>query len=112
MNVVLEGTHRHWQLPNLKLFAINAMRKLAEGLTGLLARRACDWYIRRKTEGRQHIEINDHGTIVILCPISDEGRSQFVGNSGDSEPGGIYICEPRMAQEILQPAARGLLSWQ
>ena len=31
---------------------------------------------------------------------------------GEPEPGGIYTCEPRMAQDILQAAARDLLSWQ
>lgn len=51
------------------------------------------------TEGWQHIEINNHGTIVVLRPISDEGRSWFADNVGDPEPGGIYTCEPRMAQE-------------
>jgi hypothetical protein len=30
----------------------------------------------------------------------------------DPEPGGIYTCEPRMAQDILQAAARDLLSMQ
>ena len=64
------------------------------------------------TEGWQHIEINNYGTIVVLRPISDEGRSWFEDNVGDPEPGGIYTCEPRMAQDILQAAARDLLSWQ
>ena len=64
------------------------------------------------TEGWQHIEINNYGTIVVLRPISDEGRSWFADNVGDPEPGGIYTCEPRMAQDILQAAARDLLSWQ
>ena len=60
----------------------------------------------------QHIEINNHGTIVVLRPISDEGRQWFEANVGDPEPGGIYTCEPRMAQDILQAAARDLLSMQ
>ena len=50
----------------------------------------------------QHIEINNHGTIVVLSPISDEGRQWFEDNVGEPEPGGIYTCEPRMAQAILQ----------
>jgi hypothetical protein len=29
------------------------------------------------TGGWKHIEINDHGTIVVLRPISDEGREWF-----------------------------------
>jgi hypothetical protein len=64
------------------------------------------------SEGWQHIEINDHGTIVVLRPISDEGRDWFAEHVGEPEPGGIYTCEPRMAQGILQAAARDLLSWQ
>ena len=64
------------------------------------------------SEGWQHIEINDHGTIVVLRPISDEGRAWLEDNVGEPEPGGIYTCEPRMAQDILQAAARDLLSWQ
>ena len=57
------------------------------------------------TQGWQHIEIKDYGTIVVLRPISDEGRSWLEDNGGDPVPGGIYICEPRMAQDILQAAA-------
>ena len=60
----------------------------------------------------QHIEISNHGTIVVLRPISDEGRQRFEDNVGEPEPGGIYTCEPRMAQDILQAAARDLLSMQ
>ena len=60
----------------------------------------------------QHIEINNHGIIVVLRPISDEGRQWFEDNVGEPEPGGIYTCEPRMAQDILQAAARDLLSMQ
>jgi hypothetical protein len=52
------------------------------------------------SEGWQHIEINDHGTIVVLRPISDEGRAWFEDNVGEPEPGGIYTCEPRMAQDM------------
>ena len=44
--------------------------------------------------------------------ISDEGRQWFEDNVGEPEPGGIYTCEPRMAQDILQAAARDLLSMQ
>jgi len=53
------------------------------------------------SEGWQHIEINDHGTIVVLRPISDEGRDWFAEHVGEPEPGGIYTCEPRMAQGLL-----------
>ena len=60
----------------------------------------------------QHIEIRDHGTVVILRPISDAGRDWLVENVGEPEPGGVYTCEPRMARDILQAAARDLLSWQ
>jgi virulence-associated protein VagC len=60
----------------------------------------------------QHIEIHNHGTIVVLRPISDEGRDWLSENVGEPEPGGIYTCEPRMAQDILQAAARDLLSMQ
>jgi hypothetical protein len=59
----------------------------------------------------QHIEINDHGSIVVLRPISDEGLEWFEHNVGKPEPGGIYTCEPRMAQDILRAAAHDLLSW-
>jgi len=68
--------------------------------------------LNRDKTNWQHIEINDHGTIVVLRPISDEGRQWFEDNVGDPEPGGIYTCEPRMAQDILQAAARDLLSMQ
>lgn len=64
------------------------------------------------SEGWRHIEIDDHGTIVMLRPISDEARRWFSEHVGEAEAGGIYSCEPRMAQDILQAAARGLLSWQ
>jgi len=64
------------------------------------------------SEGWQHIEINDHGTIVVLRPISDEGRGWFEEHGGRAGAGRIYTCEPRMAQDILQAAARDLLSWQ
>lgn len=60
----------------------------------------------------QHNEINNHGTIVVLRPISDERRQWFEDNVGETERGGIYTCEPRMAQDILQAAARDLLSMQ
>ncbi|MCB6180192.1 hypothetical protein LHP98_18925 [Rhodobacter sp. Har01] len=60
----------------------------------------------------QHIEIINHGTIVVLRPISDEGRKWLAENVGVPGPGGVYSCEPRMAQDILQAAARDLLSWQ
>ena len=50
------------------------------------------------SDGWQHIEISDHGTIVVLRPISDEGRAWFEDNVGEAEPGGIYTCEPRMAR--------------
>jgi hypothetical protein len=64
------------------------------------------------SEGWQHIEITDHGTIVVLRPVSDAGRDWLAENVGAPEAGGIYTCEPRMAQDILQAAARDLLSWQ
>ena len=32
------------------------------------------------SDGWQHIEINYHGTIVVLRPISDEGRAWFEDN--------------------------------
>jgi hypothetical protein len=44
--------------------------------------------------------------------VPDEGQEWFEDNVGDPKPGGIYTCEPRMAQDILQAAARDLLSWQ
>lgn len=62
------------------------------------------------SDGWQHIEINDHGTVVILRPISDAVRDWLEEHVGGPEPGGVYTCEPRMAQDILQAAARGLLS--
>ena len=62
------------------------------------------------SEGWQHVEINDHGTVVILRPISDAGREWFAAHVGEPEPGGVYTCEPRMARDILQAAARDLLS--
>jgi hypothetical protein len=37
----------------------------------------------------QHIEINNHGTIVVLRPISDEGRQWFEDNVGEPEPGRV-----------------------
>ena len=64
------------------------------------------------SEGWRHIAIDDHGTIVVLRPVSDEGRAWLEAHVGEAEPGGIYTCEPRMAQDILQAAARDLLSWQ
>jgi hypothetical protein len=60
----------------------------------------------------RHIEINDQGTVVILRPISDAGRAWLEQHVGEPEPGGVYTCEPRMARDILQAAARDLLSWQ
>jgi hypothetical protein len=36
----------------------------------------------------------------------------FDEHVGEPDPGGVYTCEPRMAQDILQAAARDLLSWQ
>lgn len=62
--------------------------------------------------GWQHIEIIDHGTIVVLRPFSDEELAWFEANVGPPDRGGIYTCEPRQAQDILQAAARDLLSWQ
>ena len=64
------------------------------------------------SERWQHIEITDHGTIVVLRPISDEGRTRLEEHVGEPGPGGVYSCEPRMAQDILQAAAPDLLSWQ
>ena len=61
---------------------------------------------------RRLIENKNHRALLVLRPISDEGRQWFEDNVGDPEPGGIYTCEPRMAQDILQAAARDLLSMQ
>lgn len=44
--------------------------------------------------------------------ISDAARAWLAQHVGAPEQGGIYTCEPRMAQDILQAAARDLLSWQ
>ena len=60
----------------------------------------------------QHIEINIYGIIVVLRPISDEGRQWFEEYVGEPEPAGIYTCEPRMAQDILQAAVHDLMSMQ
>ena len=49
---------------------------------------------------------------MVLCPISDKGSAWFEDNVGEPEPGRIYTCEPRLAQDILHAAARDLLSWQ
>jgi hypothetical protein len=64
------------------------------------------------SDGWQHIEITDHGTIVVLRPFTDEAIEWFEANVGDSGPGGIYTCEPRQAQDILRGAAQALLTWQ
>ncbi len=64
------------------------------------------------SEGWQHIEITDHGTIVVLRPVSDEGRAWLEEHVGEPGPGGVYSCEPRTARDILQAAAHDLLSWQ
>ena len=48
---------------------------------------------------------------MILRPISDAARDWLGENVGEPEPGGIYTCEPRMARDILQAAARELLTW-
>ena len=48
--------------------------------------------------------------MIILRPISDAARDWLAEHVGEPEPGGIYTCEPRMAQDILQVAARDLLS--
>ncbi len=45
---------------------------------------------------------------MVLRPISDEGRQWFEDNVGEPEPGGIYTCEPRMAQDILQAVTRAI----
>lgn len=60
----------------------------------------------------RHIAIDDHGTVVILRPISDAARDWLAEHVGEPGPGGVYTCEPRMAQDILRAAARELLSWQ
>ncbi|MFP5481491.1 MAG: hypothetical protein ACLGIE_17660 [Alphaproteobacteria bacterium] len=57
------------------------------------------------SEGWQHIEINDHGTVVVLRPISDEGRAWFEDNVGEPEPGGIYHL--RAADGAGHPAGGG-----
>ena len=64
------------------------------------------------TDGWQHIEIIDHGTVVCLRPFSDEALDWFAENVGEPGPGGIYNCEPRQAQDILRAAAQALLNWQ
>lgn len=66
----------------------------------------------RMAQGWQHIEIINHGTIVILRPISDPAREWLETHVGAPEAGGIYRCDPRMAQDILQAAAQDLLTWQ
>lgn len=63
------------------------------------------------SEGWKHIEISNHGTVVVLRPISDAAREWLGENVGEPEPGGIYTCEPRMARDILQAAVRELLTW-
>ncbi|MGQ0565605.1 MAG: hypothetical protein ACT4OK_11110 [Gemmobacter sp.] len=42
------------------------------------------------TDGWQHIEIIDHGTVVCLRPFSDEALDWFAENVGESGPGGLY----------------------
>jgi hypothetical protein len=64
------------------------------------------------SEEWRHIEIHDHGTVVILRPISDAARDWLVEHVGEPGSGGVYTCEPRMARDILQAAAAELLSWQ
>ena len=64
------------------------------------------------SEGWQHIEVDDHGPIVILRPVSDEARTWLWENVGEPQPGGTYTCDPRMARDILQAAAHALLTWQ
>lgn len=64
------------------------------------------------SEGWQHIEIADHGTFVVLRPFSPEAVTWFEENVGPPEAGGIYTCEPRLAQDILRGAAQALLNWQ
>jgi hypothetical protein len=48
----------------------------------------------------------------LLRRLFERLRGWFEEHVGEPEPGGIYTCEPRMAQDILQAAARDLLSWQ
>lgn len=62
------------------------------------------------TEGWRHIQIDDHGTVVILRPVSDTARDWLEENVGAPGEGGVWRCEPRMAQDILQAAARALLT--
>jgi hypothetical protein len=64
------------------------------------------------TEAWRHIEVLNHGSVVVLRPISDAARDWFAEHVGEAEYGGIYTCDPRMSEDILQAAARDLLNWQ
>ena len=54
---------------------------------------------------RKHIDICDYGTIVILSPVSDDCKQWFSNNVGEPEDGESYICDHRMAQDILEDCA-------
>jgi hypothetical protein len=58
-----------------------------------------------------HIEVADHGSVIILTPISDAARNWFLDNIGPATSGPGYLCEPRYAGPICQDAARALLKW-
>lgn len=64
----------------------------------------------RMTEGWRHIQIDDHGTVVILRPVSEAAREWLEENVGEPGEGGVWRFELRMAQDILQAAARALLT--
>lgn len=60
--------------------------------------------------GRQQIGIIAHGTIILLRPILEQGRTSFEENFGEPEPGGIFACEPRRRQPTLKAAESNVLS--
>ncbi|ROT99074.1 hypothetical protein [Histidinibacterium lentulum] len=58
-----------------------------------------------------HVEVADHGTIVMLHPISEAAVQWFEEQVGPPGPGGVYTCEPRMAGPICEGLAQAVLSW-
>jgi hypothetical protein len=54
-----------------------------------------------------HLEVQDHGTIVMLRPVSEAARAWFAENVQGEGPD--YLCDRREAEAIVWGAAAALL---
>lgn len=65
------------------------------------------------TDMRKHVRVDNHGTLMLVHPLTDEAREALEGGQPEDAMwmGGALVVEPRYLGVVLQYLAGELTDW-